>query len=138
MESVTVTRTVGAEPPATRAAMSELEPFMAAAGFDEVTVEGGTIRIRNRVGIADIELVLDLVEGTEADLVYEQREGIFDEMRTRYDVAAASGGSEVTATTRFAVGAGPIGDLLDATIIRRQRRKELDSQFDWLDEAATD
>lgn len=132
MESVTVARTVGAAPAAVRSAMSELEPFMAAAGFDEVAVEDGTIRVRNRVGIADIELVLDLVDDPDAELAYEQREGIFDEMRTRYDLAEAAGGCEVTATTRFAVGAGPVGDLLDATVIRRQRRRELDAQFDWL------
>lgn len=138
METVTVERRVGATPRATRAAMSDLEPFMAAAGFDEVAVDGGTIRVRNRVGIADIELVLDLVEAEDADLAYEQREGLFDEMRTRYEVAAAGEGSEVTATTRFAVGAGPVGDLLDATIIRRQRRRELDAQLDWLDGIAGD
>ncbi|MFB6302365.1 MAG: hypothetical protein ABEH78_05840 [Haloferacaceae archaeon] len=47
-------------------------------------------------------------------------------------------GSEVTATTRFAVGAGPIGDVLDATIVGRQRRRELTAQLDWLEAVTTD
>lgn len=138
MDSVTVTRALDADPAAVRAAMTDLDPFMTAAGFDEVTVDGDTIRVRNRVGIADIELALELVDAPDADLAYEQREGLFAEMRTAYRVAATDGGSEVTATTRFAVGAGPLGDVLDATIISRQRRRELAAQLDWLEATAAD
>jgi len=48
--------------------------------------------------------------------------------------AASDGTGEttVTATTEFAVGAGPLGSLLDATIIERQRRRELLGQLDYL------
>lgn len=59
-------------------------------------------------------------------------------MRTSHVVSEVPHGSEVTATTRFAVGAGPIGDVLDATIVGRQRRRELTAQLDWLEAVTTD
>jgi carbon monoxide dehydrogenase subunit G len=132
MESVTVSRTLDATPAAVRAAMEDVGPFMAAAGFDEVDVEGDTLRITNRVGI----LTLAVVDDAESDLAYEQRDGIFDEMRTAYAVTATPEGSEVTATTDFALDIAVVGDALDATVIKRQRAKELEAQFDWLESTA--
>lgn len=117
--------------------MADIEPFMRAAGFDDVSVDGETIHVANSVGIATIELTLERVDTPETDLAYEQREGIFEEMSTEYVVAATPDGSEVTATTEFALDLAVIGDVLDATVIKRQRRKELTAQFDWLEQAAT-
>nr|WP_256335738.1 hypothetical protein [Halopenitus persicus] len=54
-------------------------------------------------------------------------------MTTSYTVTAADGGSEVTATTEFALDVAIVGDVLDATVIKRQRRRELEAQFDWLE-----
>jgi hypothetical protein len=93
------------------------------------------MQLRNRVGIATIELTLELVDDPDATLAYEQREGIFESMRTVYHLDdAADGGTRVEATTDFALDVALVGDLLDSTIIRRQRHKELDAQFDYLEE----
>lgn len=40
----------------------------------------------------------------------------------------------VSATTEFQLRAPAVGSLLDATVIKRQRRKELNAQFDHLEE----
>jgi carbon monoxide dehydrogenase subunit G len=135
MQSVTVSRTIDAPRASVRDAMEDLEPFMLAAGFDDVTVDGDEMQLRNRVGIATIELTLELVDDPDATLAYEQREGIFESMRTVYHLDdAADGGTRVEATTDFALDVALVGDLLDSTIIRRQRHKELDAQFDYLEE----
>lgn len=132
MNSVTVSRTIDAPLDAVCESIDRIEPFMAASGFDEVTLEDGTVHIANLVGIATIELTLELVEATDAALAYEQREGIFEEMRTTYRLARVDGGTEVTATTAFELGVPLLGDALDSTVIERQRRRELEAQFDWL------
>lgn len=132
MNSVTVSRTIDAPPDAVRESIGRIEPFVAASGFDEVTVEDGIVRVTNLVGIATIELTLELVEATDAALAYEQREGIFEEMRTTYRLSRVDGGTEVTATTAFELGVPLLGDALDSTVIERQRRRELEAQFDWL------
>jgi len=136
MQTVTVERTVDAPPEAVRDALSRLEPFVAASGFDEVAVDGDTIAVANEVGVATIELTLELVEDPDADLAYVQTEGIFEEMATSYRVAAAADGALVTATTEFALDVAIVGGVLDATVIKRQRRSELEAQFDWLAETA--
>jgi carbon monoxide dehydrogenase subunit G len=134
MQTVTVSRTIDAPAEAVSDAILDLEPFMRGAGFDDVTVDGDEIRIGNRVGIATIQLTLERVDDPEAVLAYEQREGIFESMRTVYHVAdAGPEGTRVEATTDFALDVALVGDLLDATIIRRQRTKELEAQFDYLE-----
>lgn len=134
MESVTLARTFDAPPDAVRAAMEDVGPFMTAAGFDEVSVDGDLVHVANHVGVAAIELTLEVVDDADADLTYEQREGIFQEMRTAYTVTERAGTSKLTATTEFALDVALVGGVLDATVIKRQRRKELTAQFDWLDE----
>lgn len=134
MNAITVSRTFDAPPETVREVMTDLEPFMKAAGFDSVSVDGERIELANTVGIAAIELTLAVIDHPEADLAYEQREGIFEEMQTTYVVTETETGSEVTASTEFALDVALIGDLLDSTVIERQRRKELSAQFDWLDE----
>ena len=133
MRTVTVARTIAAPVEAVREAILDVEPFMRAAGFDEVTVDGDAIHLTNRVGIATIELELERVDDPAAALAYEQREGIFESMRTEYHIEAVTQGTRVEATTDFALDVALVGDLLDSTIIRRQRRKELDAQFDHLE-----
>lgn len=136
MNSVTLSRTIDAPPTAVRESMHRLDRFMRASGFDEVLVDGETIRVANEVGIATIELTLDLVDRPEADLAYEQRDGIFAEMRTAYAITPTPAGSEVVATTEFALDVALVGDVLDSTVIERQRRKELTAQLDWLEAVA--
>lgn len=138
MNTVTLSRTIEAPPETLRDAIADVEAFVRSAGFDEVDVDGETVRVANDVGVASIELTLELVDDPDAALAYEQREGIFEAMRTEYVVAAAAEGSEVTATTEFALDVALIGDLLDATVIERQRRAELSAQFDWLETRCVD
>ncbi|MFB6308953.1 MAG: SRPBCC family protein [Haloarculaceae archaeon] len=134
MQRVSVSRTVDADPDEIRAAMDDLAAFMRAAKFDEVRVEGDRLELANRVGLFEIELELAVIE-TDAALAYEQREGIFESMDTEYTIDERDGRTEVTATTEFELLDLPVlGEMIDATIIKRQRRKELTAQFDWLEE----
>lgn len=136
MQSVTTARTIDAPRAAIQTAMEDIEPFMLAAGFDDVTVEGDEIHLRNQVGIATIELTVERVDAPDAALAYEQREGLFESMRTVYHLEdAGAAGTRVEATTDFALDVALVGDLLDSTIIRRQRTKELEAQFDYLESA---
>ncbi|NHN42772.1 SRPBCC family protein [Halorubellus sp. JP-L1] len=132
METVTVSRTVDVDADRVRAAMTDVGPFMRAAEFSEVTVDGDVVHIANRVGLATIELTLEVVDEPDTVLTYEQRDGIFEEMVTRYTLEETPDGVEVEATTEFAVQARLVGPLLDATVVSRQRRRELDAQFDYL------
>jgi hypothetical protein len=132
MESITVSRTYPDGPDAIEDAMADVEPFMRATGFDEVDIDGRTMHIENRVGIATIELTLELVDVDEYALAYEHRDGIFETMTTTYTVAPADDGSEVTVRTEFEIDVALAGGLLDATVIKRQRKKELQAQLDWL------
>lgn len=132
MEQVTVTRTYEGAPDAVAEAMADRTAFMRAAEFDRVSRDGDYITIENRVGLFDIELVLEIVE-TDAAFAYEQREGVFDSMRTEYHIEGRDGETTVTATTEYeALDLAVVGPLLDSTVIGRQRRTELNAQFDWL------
>jgi carbon monoxide dehydrogenase subunit G len=135
MQAVTVSRDVSADPEAVRAAFDDMEAFMEAAGFDEVTVESERVTVARNIGLAELELTLELVE-SDADFACEQVEGMFDEMWTTYRVEADGEGATITAETQFELG-GMIGSALDATFIKRQRRKELEDQLAYLDREAT-
>jgi carbon monoxide dehydrogenase subunit G len=136
MQTVTVERAIEAPPEAVRDALSRVKPFVAASGFDRVAVDGDTVEVANDMGVATIELTLELVDDPDADLAYVQTEGIFEEMATSYVVEPTDDGSLVTATTEFALDVAVVGSVLDATVIKRQRRSELEAQFDWLEENA--
>ena len=125
MESVSVTRTFDADPETVRDAMADVQPFMAAAGFDATRVDGDDMTIVNGFGLAAIELDLTIVDRDDVELAYEQDEGIFEEMWTTYEVEAEDAGTRVTATTEFALDVAVVGAVLDATVIKRQRRREL-------------
>lgn len=133
MNAVTVSRTIDAPPEALREKIRDVEPFMRAGGFDEVVVDGERVELTNGVGIATIELDLELFEAAGSVLAYRQEEGIFEEMVTRYTVTPAGDGADVTGTTEFAIDVALVGKLMDATVITRQRRTELTAQFDWLE-----
>jgi hypothetical protein len=134
METVSVSRTFDASPQAVRDEMQAVEPFMVGAGFDEVRRDGERLQIENSVGLLTISLDLRLLD-TDDTLAYEQVDGIFEEMETRYRLEPAADGVTVTATTEFALDVALVGSLLDSTIITRQRRRELTNQFDYLAEA---
>ncbi|WP_115863944.1 SRPBCC family protein [Halorussus litoreus] len=132
MDSVTVSRQLDAHPDEVAELVTELEPFVRAAGFDEVAVDGEEIRVANEVRPKRIELVLDTYDAPGTVLAYEQREGIFETMTTEYALEPADGGMRVVATTEFALDAAVVGSLLDATVIKMQRKRELTAQFDYL------
>ncbi|QPV64953.1 SRPBCC family protein [Halosimplex litoreum] len=132
MQTVTVSRRLDASPERVRAAMDDLEAFMLAAGFTEVALDGETMHLENQVGLATVTLDLRLVDD-ESDLAYEQADGFFETMDTVYHVEPVDGATEVTATTDFELDVALVGQILDATVIKRQRRHELESQFDWLE-----
>lgn len=138
MESISVSRTIDAPPDAVREAIEDVKPFMEAAGFDRVDVDDETITIVNGFAVAAIELLCDRVDDPDAVLAYEQREGIFEEMQTAYTINAVDGATEVTATTDFALDVAVVGGILDATVIKRQRRRELNAQFDHLESLAAE
>ena len=132
MQTVSVAETIDTDIDRVRAAVTDIGPFMRAAEFDEVSVDGNSFRITNHVGLATIELTLAVVEDSDAALAYEQRDGIFDEMTTRYVLTESGQGTKVTATTTFEIQARLIGPLLDATVVSRQRRRELTAQMKYL------
>ena len=132
MESVSLSRSFEGSREVVAEAMTDLRPFMEAAGFDEVRVDGERIEIANHVGLLSIELTLRVVE-SDGVLAYEQVDGIFDTMETRYTLAAGDGTVTVTATTDFELDVAMVGSILDGTIISRQRKKELNAQFDYLE-----
>jgi len=136
MRSVTVAREIPASADGVREAILDIEPFTRAAGFDDVRVDGRTIEIANDVGIAEIALELEIVDDPDAVLAYEQREGVFEEMRTAYTLHPTDTGTEARATTEFALDVPLVGEVLDATVISRQRRAEQDAQFDYLETVA--
>ena len=137
MESVSVSRTIGTPESVVREHIADRERFIEAAGFDEVTVDGDCITMANSVGLLTIELTLRCF-GSDAVLAYEQVEGIFETMETRYTLADAAEGVTVTATTEFALDVDVVGSILDGTIIARQRKRELNGQFDYLETATRD
>jgi len=135
METVTVSRSIPADPDEIRSEIADLGPFMEAAGFDEVTVDGDQFTIENSVGMLTINLTLRVVECDTA-LAYEQVEGIFESMRTTYALQPHDGRTRVTCETAFELDVSLVGPLLDSTVISRQRRKELTAQLDYLAKTA--
>lgn len=137
VQTVSVSRDLHADPESVEALVEDVVAFTEAGGFDEVDVEGDRMRLRNGVGIATMELTLELVDTSDAALAYRQVEGIFSEMETRYTIEATEIGSRITGTTSFELDVALVGDLLDATVIKRQRRREIEGQFDWLEAKLT-
>jgi len=136
MEEVTVSRDVAADPESIREGFDDMAAFMGAAGFDEVDVEGNQIAVSRAIGLAELQLTLEVVE-TDAELACEQIDGMFEEMRTTYHLDGGDDETTVTARTAFELG-GVVGAALDATLIKRKRTQELEDQLAYLDRVATD
>lgn len=132
MESVTLTRQFDASPAVLEGAITDVEPFMRAAGFDEVVVAAGSVTLRQSLGLANLELVLVERDDAEGTLAYEQESGIFETMETSYVVDETPDGATVTATTQFSLG-GVAGTVLDSTLVKRQRTREFEKQLDYLE-----
>lgn len=132
MERFSMEQTFDASPETIRALVTDIRPFIQACGFDTVTVDGSRVHIENSVGLASIELELELVDRPGAVLAYEQRDGIFEEMTTRYEVNGEADTTTVSVVTDFALDVALVGMILDATVIKHQRQRELRAQFDYL------
>ena len=130
-------RWFAAEPEVIRPLIEDAQRFMEAGQFDEVTYDGRTLTLANVIGFARIELTLNVIDDADAALAYEQDAGLFEEMQTRYTVHPEDGGTRVRATTEFRLG-GVAGTVLDSTIIKRQRRREIHTQFEYLQEEIAD
>lgn len=138
MQEETVTREIDATAEQIVPLVEDTQSFMDAAGFDAVRVEDGQVRIQNRVGLFDVELIVDVVDESDAILAYEQAEGIFEEMYTEYTLEETDDGATISAKTTFeAVDLPIVGQVLDATVVKRQRSSELNAQFDWLETQVT-
>lgn len=137
MESVSLSRSFEGSREVVADAMTDVGSFMEAAGFDEVTVDGDIVEITNHVGLLTIQLTLRVIDG-DGILAYEQVDGVFDAMETRYTLSEGEGTVTVTATTDFELDVAMVGSILDGTIISRQRKKELNAQFDYLERVAAD
>ena len=137
MESFTLSRLVEAPRDEVAELVGDVETFMRAAEFDDATVDGDRLQIRNGVGLATVELDCEPVE-RDCALAYEQRDGIFETMETCYELLEREAGTEVRARTAFAVDVALVGEILDATVVKRQRRTELEAQFDYLERQVDD
>ncbi|MFB6228066.1 MAG: SRPBCC family protein [Halobacteriales archaeon] len=144
MQSVSFSREIAAPEDPVREAILDLESFMLGADFEEVTVTnatfadgratGGHIDIANSVGFLQIELSLAVIDRPGIVLAYEQRDGIFETMTTEYRLAEGSNGTTVSVETEFALDASFVGPIFDATVIKRQRRREIENQFEYIQE----
>lgn len=133
MQSIELNRVIDGSRQDVADAITDVEPFTRAAGFDEVSLDGDRLDIAKAVGLLKISLSLRLLDEPDTVLSYEQIEGVFETMTTQYTLEETESGTEVSARTEFALDA-PGGSILDATVIKRQRRKELEGQFDYLEE----
>jgi hypothetical protein len=65
-----------------------------------VSVEDEEIYLRQNIGLGRIELDLQVVLDADVALAYEQIEGIFNEMRTEYELETVPEGTRTTARCR--------------------------------------
>lgn len=115
-----------------RVITDDVVAFMQAAGYDSVQCEDGRLELEQTLGLANFSLTLRIADDSEAVLALEQVEGHFEAMTTTYDVESVNEGTELTARTEFTLG-GVVGSVLDETLIRRQRGRELETQFDYVE-----
>lgn len=117
-----------------RAIRSDPESFAAAAGFDEVTVTTDRIEFERSLGVASLELVVELDHDADAVLAFDAVSGIFERMRTEYCVEPDGSGALLTAWTDFTLG-GALATAFDGTLVAKQRKREFEAQFDYLEAA---
>lgn len=132
METVTKRRSLAASPAAVRELITgDVPAFIRASGFDDVTVADGCYTVSRDIGMATFELTLAPIDG-DAVLEFKQIDGLFEEMWTAYRVDDTPEGCTLSAETEFTMG-GVLGPVLDATLIERQRTKEFELQFDYVE-----
>lgn len=123
METVTVTREFDAPADIVQEVVRDADTFLRAVGFD-VSRDGDVLTLARQVAIKRIELRVRLVDD-DAVLAYEQVEGIFEEMRTRYVVTGTDGGCSVTVETAFEPPTSGFGTFINDMAVKHLRRSEL-------------
>ena len=89
---------------------------------------------RDRVAHLLQVCLAEIVEAEDTVLAYQQKEGIFEDMHTEYHLETTDEETTISATTAFeAVDLPIVGQVLDGTVVKRQRSSELNTQFDWLE-----
>jgi hypothetical protein len=138
MASVTRSRFLQADPETVEDVITDdVLGFIRAAGYDSVSVDGDRIGIERRLGLATLSLTLRPIDADESTLAFEQESGLFEEMTMHYVVESTDGGSELTAITEFTLG-GVTGSVLDDTVVRRQRKSEIEDQFAYVERKIED
>ncbi|MDZ7850535.1 MAG: hypothetical protein U5K70_06915 [Halodesulfurarchaeum sp.] len=131
METVTVKRSYSAPESAVREViLSDVPAFVRASGFDRVRVDGESFTVARDIGLATFELTLERVEG-DSLLEFDQTDGMFDRMWTEYRLETTAEGCEIIARTEFTLG-GVLAPVLDGTMIKTQRTREFELQFDYV------
>ena len=67
VQTVAVRRESDADVDAVPSTMSNVEPFMRAAGFDSVAVDGDEITVRKEFGVTGVELRLERFDVSDVD-----------------------------------------------------------------------
>lgn len=126
METISVDREYDAPEHRLHSVFEDVAGFFDAAGFD-VDRTHDRLELSKQVAVTQFELHVKLHETESATLAYEQVSGPFKEMTTRYHVDSSATGSCLTIETSFEPPATGFGSFLNGTVIKRQRRMELDA-----------
>jgi len=133
MASVTRSRFIDAPPDIVeRVITADIAALMQAANYDSVRFEGDRLELEQTLGLASLSLTLRQIDDADATLAFEQVDGHFERMVTEYDVEPSDGGTTVSARTEFTLG-GITGSVLDETLVRRQRGRELEAQLEYVE-----
>jgi len=133
MASVTRSRFIDAPPDIVeRVITADIAALMQAANYDSVRFEGDRLELEQTLGLASLSLTLRQIDDADATLAFEQVDGHFERMVTEYDVEPSDGGTIVSARTEFTLGGIP-GSVLDETLVRRQRGRELEAQLEYVE-----
>jgi hypothetical protein len=114
------------------AMLSDVPGFLRAAGYDDVTVTDQGVVVERRLGMARLEMTLQVGEDAPETLAVAQVDGHFESMTTTYDVSPADGGALLTARTEFVLD-DVVGAALEPELVRRRRGEEFEAQFDYLE-----
>lgn len=137
METASVEREFEVAPTVVEDVLDDVTTFYDAAGF-EVDRDGERLELVKRLAIARFELDVELVDDEDAALAYEQVDGPFAAMRTRYLVDETDDGSRLTIETNFEAPTSGFGTFINGALIKRQRGTELDAMEELLaDESVT-
>lgn len=126
METISVDREYDAPEHRVRSLLGDVTEFFDAAGFDVARTDD-RLKLSKRVAVTQFELHVKLHETGSAALAYEQVSGPFEAMVTRYHVDSSSTGSCLTIETSFEPPATGFGAFINGTVVKRQRRTELDA-----------